>query len=80
MMHYSVIEARHLGGYRIWLRFRDGAEGTLDLESELHGGVFESLRDVRSFAAFRVEGGALEWPNGASLAPEFLHSRVLAAV
>ena len=79
-MHYSVIEACYLGGYSVWLRFRDGAAGTLNLEAELRGEVFEPLLDERNFAAFRVEGGALEWPNGASLAPEFLHSRVLAGV
>ena len=79
-MHYSVIEARYLGGYSVWLRFRDGAQGVLDLQADLRGEVFESLLDERKFAAFRVKGGALEWSNGASLAPEFLHGRVLATV
>lgn len=26
-----VVEAKHLGGYRVWLRFKDGLEGELDL-------------------------------------------------
>jgi hypothetical protein len=28
-MDYDVIEARHIGGYVIWLRFRDMAEGSM---------------------------------------------------
>jgi hypothetical protein len=38
---------------------------------------FEPELDERRFAAFRVEGGVLDWPNGASLAPEFPHGRRL---
>jgi len=30
-MPYDVIEARYLGGHRIWLRFRDGTAGEIDL-------------------------------------------------
>jgi hypothetical protein len=41
----DVIEARYLEDYKIWLRFEDGSEGEVDLEGELHGEVFEPLRD-----------------------------------
>ena len=40
-----VTEARHAGGYRLWLRFNDGVAGEVDLESRLFGEVFEPLRD-----------------------------------
>lgn len=45
MMPYDVLEARHVVGYVLWLRFRDGTEGEIDLEPELYGAVFEPLRD-----------------------------------
>jgi hypothetical protein len=61
----------------VWLRFDDGLEGEVDLESELVGEVFEPLRDPRVFAQFRIGGGrTLEWANGADFAPEFLHELV----
>ena len=72
-----VVQARHLGGYRVWLRFDDGLEGELDLAGELWGPVFEPLRDPAYFARFSVDD-TLVWPNGADLAPEFLHAKLAA--
>jgi Protein of unknown function (DUF2442) len=43
-MNYDVLEARYVGGYVIWLRFRNGTAGEIDLERELFGPVFEPLR------------------------------------
>jgi len=77
-MPVRVVEASHRGGHRVWLRFSDGAEGEVDLASEMWGEVFEPLRDPARFAEFRVDG-TLVWPCGADLAPEFLRDRVRAA-
>ncbi len=65
-------------GYRVWLRFDDGLEGEADLENALRGPIFEPLRDPARFAEFTVDL-TLTWPNGADLAPESLHERVLRA-
>jgi len=77
-MDYHVLEARHVGGYTVWLRFRDGTAGEVDLRSSLNGPVFEALKDVEVFRQFSVDpaGHTLVWPNGADMAPEYLHSRV----
>jgi hypothetical protein len=73
-----VIDARHAGGYRVWLRFADGLTGEIDLEGELWGEVFEPLKDVAEFAKLRAdpELDTIVWPNGADLAPEFLYEEV----
>jgi hypothetical protein len=73
-----VVEAHHLRDYVIWVAFDDGLEGEVDLSDELHGPVFEPLRDKDVFASLRVDPSVqtVVWPNGADLAPEFLHSRV----
>jgi hypothetical protein len=73
-----VVDARHAGGYRVWLRFADGLTGEIDLEAELWGEVFEPLKDVAEFAKLRAdpELDTIVWPNGADLAPEFLYERV----
>lgn len=77
-MHYHVVEARYVSGHTVWLRFRDGTEGELDLSGELEGPIFAPLRSVEEFKCFRVdpEFHTLVWPNGADLAPEFLHHQV----
>jgi hypothetical protein len=77
-----VIDARHAGGYRVWLRFADGLSGEIDLEKELWGPVFEPLKDVAEFAKVRFdpEADTIVWPNGADLAPEFLYDALGAAL
>ncbi len=74
----KVIEARYVGAYTIHLRFSDGTEGDVDLSQELHGEVFEPLRNTATFKSFTIhpEFHTLCWPNGADLAPEFLYEQV----
>jgi len=76
-----IVEARYVTGYTVWLRFSDGAEGELDLGNELHGPVFEPLRNVEVFRQFAVhpELKTLVWLNGADFAPEFLRSSLRVA-
>ena len=73
----DVVEVRHLGRYRLWLRFDDDTSGEVDLESRLRfTGVFEPLREPAYFARVTVdkEGGTITWPNGADLDPVVLYS------
>lgn len=55
MMPYDVIEARHVTGFVLWLRFRDGTAGEIDLGPELHGPIFEPLRDPVVFEAKSIQ-------------------------
>jgi hypothetical protein len=73
-----VTEARWVRDFVIHLCFNDGLEGDVDLRDELHGPVFEPLRDVKVFRGFELhpELHTVVWSNGADFAPEFLHSRV----
>ena len=71
----EIVEVRHFEGHKLWVRFRDGASGTLDLGAELWGPVFTPLKDVALFsqASVHPELHTITWPNGADLAPEFLY-------
>jgi hypothetical protein len=75
---YHVVDAKHVAGYVVWLRFQDGAQGEIDLGPELVGPVFAPLKDPETFKKFRIdpEFHTLVWPNGADFAPEFLHKNV----
>ena len=76
-MFLEVRRIEPVRGYVLCLEFNDGAVHEVDLSDELHGEVFEPLRDPEFFAkaAVNPEAGAVEWPNGADLAPEFLASK-----
>ena len=75
-----VIDARHAGGHRVWLRFADGLTGEIDLSNELWGGVFEPLKDPTEFAKLRVdpELDTIVWPTGADLSPQWLYDQIKA--
>ena len=72
----KVIDARYLRDHVLWLRFSDGVEGEVDLANELHGEIFEPLKDKDYFKNFVLNPDWLTvtWPNGADFAPEFLYS------
>ena len=80
-MLLHIVEAEYIADYKIWLRFDDGAEGEVDLASELAGPVFQPLRNLQMFRRFRLhpELRTLVWPNGADFAPEFLRDKLTIA-
>ena len=71
-----VADVKVLNNYRLCLRFNNGVEGSVDLQSELYGEVFEPLRDPARFRQVTLTSRTIEWPNGADFAPEFLLSLV----
>jgi hypothetical protein len=76
----DVVEARPVGGYRVYIRFDDGVSGEVDLAALIDfEGVFAPLRAPDQFAELRVapDLGTICWPNGADIAPETLYDAVL---
>jgi len=80
-MEYDVLEARHVRDHVVWLRFRDGKTGEIDLGPHLWGPVFEPHQDVNYFRQFAIDPRwhTLTWPNNTDVAPEFLHENVTPA-
>lgn len=75
----DIVEVQALDGFRLKLRFEDGAEGVVDVAQLLpFTGVFAALRDRKEFLAVRVnpELGTICWPCGADLDPDVLYSLV----
>lgn len=70
-------EAKPQQGYQLWLRYEDGAQGTVDL-SDLGGrGVFKAWEERTVFEAVRItKSGALEWPGGLDLCGDALYMRL----
>ncbi len=74
-MFESVIKAKHIKDYIVWIAFDNGLEGEIDLTNKLknRGGVFSPLQDINYFKNFKIENHTLSWENGADLAPESLY-------
>lgn len=61
--------------------FVDGTEGEVDMrgflaDPKLDGTIFEPLRDPKTFAQVGVVLGAIEWANGADLAPDAMYDAI----
>jgi hypothetical protein len=73
-----LLEARYVRDFVIWVRFSDGTHGEVDLAGELHGPIFEPLKDRDYFRRFTLDPSlhTVAWPNGADLAPEYLLEKI----
>lgn len=66
---------------RLRVTFVDGTVGEVHMLSFLSnptidGTMFEPLRDPAAFAQARVVLGAIQWPNGADLAPDAMYDAI----
>lgn len=82
-MPWRVAEVRVLNGFRLWVRFVDGTEGTVDMTPLLQSpdaGVFAALADDPDrFRQVQVEHGAVTWPGDLDLAPDAMHAAIRAS-
>jgi hypothetical protein len=71
-------EVRPLPSHRIWVRFADGAEGTVDLSHLVGQGVFRAWETPGFFERVFVcpESGTVTWPGELDLDPDVLYSQV----
>jgi len=75
-----IIEAKYIKSYKIWLKFNDGSEGIVDLESTIkndHREIFRALSAEDQFKRFKVDADTIVWENGLDLAPEYLYELTL---
>jgi hypothetical protein len=79
--HVTQIES--LGGFRLRVRFDDRKEGVHDftpMVSKINAGpMLKPLCDEAYFARVFIEFGALTWPNGFDICPDYLHQTMDAA-
>ena len=66
---------------RLRVTFVDGTSGDVEMgaflsNSAIDGTIFEPLRDPVIFAQAQVVLGAVQWPNGADLAPDAMYDAI----
>ena len=70
----AMVEAKAVGPTSLWVRFSDGAEGTVELSGQVPAS-FPELSSYQYFRGVKVVRGAVEWPNGFDCDPEWLRAR-----
>ena len=67
--------------YRLYVKFIDGLEGSVDLLKLVtsdHAGVFMILRDPQFFKSVYLNYGAVTWPGDLDLAPDAIYDAIQA--
>jgi hypothetical protein len=74
----EVTKLKYLGGYRLHVTFSDGRTGEHDFSALVArtGPMVEPLRDPDYFARVFLEYGALTWPNGFDMCPDWLRGEI----
>jgi len=77
----KITSFEKVGGFRLRVHFNDGTQGIHDFTSMVNGpgSLLEPLRDQTYFARAFLEFGALTWPNGFDIAPEWLRRDMVSA-
>jgi hypothetical protein len=78
-MPYHVMEVTPLDGFRLYVRFRDGTTGEVDMSGLIkspRAGVFAVLSDPTKFAAVFISHGVVSWPGELDLAPDTMHDEI----
>lgn len=75
MIRPTAVEPRD--GYRIWLRYSDGAAGEINLSPLVGQGMFAAWEDRACFAGVRLaEHGAIVWDDDLELCPDALYRQL----
>ena len=80
---WRVVSASAMPDLVLRVTFVDGTTGDVDLRTFLNGSqtkgtVFEPLSDPSVFAQVQVVMGAVQWANGADLAPDAMYDAIKA--
>ena len=74
----KITEAKAVDGFRLFLRFDDGASGTVDLSHLTGRGVFSAWLQEGVFQQVSIgPGGGVVWPGELDLCPDSLYLQML---
>ncbi len=75
MARLTEVEPRD--GYRIWIRYSDGAAGVVDLSHLAGRGVFKAWKNRAFFQSVHLTtNGAVAWDEDIELCPDALYMRL----
>ena len=75
-MYWDVVEVKVEPGYCLFVRFKDGPAGRVQLRSEELTGVLAPLLEAKFFDQVFIDHGAVAWPGEIDLAPDAMYVKV----
>src|SRR5579871_6395846 len=75
-MYWDVVEVKPERDCRLFVRFKDGLSGRLQLRREELTGALAPLLDVQFFEQVFVDYGAVAWPGDIDLAPDAMYAQI----
>jgi hypothetical protein len=75
-MHWDVVEVKPEPHYWLFVRFKDGVAGRLQLRPEELTGALAPLRDEYFFGQVFIDCGAVAWPGEIDLAPDAMYAQI----
>jgi hypothetical protein len=78
-MHWDVVEVKPESGYSLFVRFKDGLAGRVQLRRADLTGALAPLMDDKFFEQVFIDYGAVAWPGEIDLAPDAMYTQVASA-
>lgn len=75
-MYWDVVEVKPERDYCLFVRFKDGLTGRVQLRREELTGALAPLLDEQFFGRVFVDYGAVAWPGEIDLAPDAMYAQV----
>ena len=75
-MFWDVVEVRPGPDYCLFVRFKDGLSGHVQLQVAELTGVLAPLRNPDFFNQVFIDEGAVAWPGEIDLAPDAMYFQV----
>jgi hypothetical protein len=75
-MYWDVIEVKPEPDCRLFVRFKDGLAGRVQLRREELTGALAPLLDAQFFEQVFIDCGAVAWPGEIDLAPDAMYAQV----
>ena len=75
-MYWDIVEVKPEPDYCLFVRFKDGLTGRVQLRREELTGALAPLRDARFFEQVFIDCGAVAWPGEIDLAPDAMYVQV----
>ena len=74
---FRPTEVKTLENYKIWVKYDDGIEGTVDLSHLAGKGVFSLWNDYKEFEkVFISKSGGIAWTDQVDICPDSIYMQI----
>lgn len=72
----KIVEVKAMEGRKVWIKFSDGVQGTVDLSHLAGKGVFSAWEDIAFFNSVFIDPAThtIAWDGGIDLCPDKLYA------